>query len=93
VFLGAILLWPIGRVVVPVARIGGGAGLFTLGTVIGWLGLLLRWWSFAGPGKCGGPSCGSGERDRRVLAHHRTHSSGSGGALLRQDELDEQLAG
>jgi protein-S-isoprenylcysteine O-methyltransferase Ste14 len=50
-FLGAILLWPIGRAVIPAAGIGGGAGLFTLGTVIGWLGLLLRWWSFASLGK------------------------------------------
>lgn len=51
VFLGAILLWPIGRAVIPAADIGGGAWLFTFGTVIGWLGLLLRWWSFASLGK------------------------------------------
>jgi protein-S-isoprenylcysteine O-methyltransferase Ste14 len=50
-FLGAILLWPIGRAVTPAASIGGGAWLFTLGTVIGWLGLLLRWWSFASLGR------------------------------------------
>jgi protein-S-isoprenylcysteine O-methyltransferase Ste14 len=50
-FLGAILLWPIGRAVVPAAGIGGGAALFTLGTVLGWLGLLLRWWSFVSLGK------------------------------------------
>jgi protein-S-isoprenylcysteine O-methyltransferase Ste14 len=50
-FLGAIVLWPIGRAVVPAAGMGGGAGLFTLGTVLGWLGLLLRWWSFASLGK------------------------------------------
>jgi protein-S-isoprenylcysteine O-methyltransferase Ste14 len=50
-FLGAILLWPIGRAVIPAADIGGGAWLFTLGTLIGWLGLLLRWWSFASLGK------------------------------------------
>jgi protein-S-isoprenylcysteine O-methyltransferase Ste14 len=50
-FLGAILLWPIGRAVAPAAGIGGGAWLFTLGTVIEWLGLLLRWWSFASLGK------------------------------------------
>jgi protein-S-isoprenylcysteine O-methyltransferase Ste14 len=50
-FFGAVLLWPIGRAVVPAARIGGGAWLVTLGTVIGWLGLLLRWWSFASLGK------------------------------------------
>jgi protein-S-isoprenylcysteine O-methyltransferase Ste14 len=51
VFIGAILLWPIGRAAVPAAGIGAGAGLFTLGIVIGWLGLLLRWWSFASLGK------------------------------------------
>jgi protein-S-isoprenylcysteine O-methyltransferase Ste14 len=50
-FFGAILLWPIGRGVTPGAVIGGGAWLFTLGTVIGWLGLLLRWWSFVSLGK------------------------------------------
>jgi protein-S-isoprenylcysteine O-methyltransferase Ste14 len=50
-FFGAILLWPIGRGVTPGAVIGGGASLFTLGTVIGWLGLLLRWWSFVSLGK------------------------------------------
>ncbi|WIY02982.1 isoprenylcysteine carboxylmethyltransferase family protein [Amycolatopsis mongoliensis] len=51
VFFGAILLWPIGRAVVPAAAIGGGAWRFTLGILIGWLGLLLRWWSFASLGK------------------------------------------
>ncbi|WP_410619945.1 methyltransferase family protein [Amycolatopsis sp. cmx-8-4] len=50
-FLGAILLWPIGRAVVPAAGIGGGAGLVTVGLVLGWLGLLLRWWSFHSLGK------------------------------------------
>lgn len=50
-FLGAVLVWPIGRAVVPAADIGGGAWPFTLGTLIGWLGLLLRWWSFVSLGK------------------------------------------
>ncbi|MEU8638096.1 isoprenylcysteine carboxylmethyltransferase family protein [Amycolatopsis sp. NPDC048633] len=50
-FFGAILLWPIGRAVVPAAAIGGGGWLFTAGTALGWLGLLLRWWSFASLGK------------------------------------------
>jgi protein-S-isoprenylcysteine O-methyltransferase Ste14 len=50
-FFGAILLWPIGRVVTPAAGIGAGAWLFTLGIVIGWLGLLLRWWSFVSLGQ------------------------------------------
>ncbi|MEA5363107.1 isoprenylcysteine carboxylmethyltransferase family protein [Amycolatopsis sp., V23-08] len=50
-FFGAILLWPIGRAVVPAARIGGGTWPCTLGIVLGWLGLLLRWWSFASLGR------------------------------------------
>jgi protein-S-isoprenylcysteine O-methyltransferase Ste14 len=50
-FLGAILVWPVGRAVIPGAGIDGGAWLFTLGMVIGWLGLLLRWWSFVSLGK------------------------------------------
>ncbi|MFJ1758777.1 methyltransferase family protein [Amycolatopsis sp. NPDC088138] len=49
-FFGAILLWPIGRAVVPAAGIGG-VWPFTVGIVLGWLGLLLRWWSFASLGK------------------------------------------
>ncbi|WP_205661205.1 methyltransferase family protein [Amycolatopsis vastitatis] len=49
-FFVAILLWPIGRAIYPAAGIGG-AWLFPLGTVIGWLGLLLRWWSFVSLGK------------------------------------------
>jgi protein-S-isoprenylcysteine O-methyltransferase Ste14 len=50
-FFGAVLLWPIGRAAIPAAVIGGGAWLFPLGTVVGWLGLLLRWWSFASLGE------------------------------------------
>ncbi|MEV6641509.1 isoprenylcysteine carboxylmethyltransferase family protein [Amycolatopsis sp. NPDC051371] len=50
VFFVAILLWPIGRAVCPAAGIGG-AWVFPLGTVIVWLGLLLRWWSFVSLGK------------------------------------------
>jgi protein-S-isoprenylcysteine O-methyltransferase Ste14 len=49
-FFLAILLWPIGRATFPAAGIGG-AWLFPLGTVIVWLGLLLRWWSFDSLGK------------------------------------------
>jgi protein-S-isoprenylcysteine O-methyltransferase Ste14 len=45
-FFGAVLLIPIGRVVAPDATIGGGASLFAVGAAVGWLGLLLRWWSF-----------------------------------------------
>ncbi|MFG1646666.1 methyltransferase family protein [Amycolatopsis sp. NPDC049252] len=48
-FVGAILWWPIGRAIVPAAGIGGGAWPF--GFVLGWLGLLLRWWSFVSLGK------------------------------------------
>jgi protein-S-isoprenylcysteine O-methyltransferase Ste14 len=49
-FFGAILLWPIGRAMFPAAGIAG-AWLVPLGTVLGWLGLLLRWWSFVSLGK------------------------------------------
>ncbi|WP_319458903.1 isoprenylcysteine carboxylmethyltransferase family protein [Micromonospora sp. RTP1Z1] len=49
-FFSAILLLPVGRAVAPGAVIAGGVWLFALGVVIGWLGLLLRWWSFASLG-------------------------------------------
>ncbi|WP_217709551.1 isoprenylcysteine carboxylmethyltransferase family protein [Amycolatopsis sp. Hca4] len=49
-FFGAILWWPVGRAVFPDAGIGG-AWRFPLGTVIGWLGLVLRWWCFVSLGK------------------------------------------
>jgi protein-S-isoprenylcysteine O-methyltransferase Ste14 len=49
-FLG-ILLLPVGRAVAPSAVIGGGVWLFALGTVVTWLGLLLRWWSFISLGR------------------------------------------
>lgn len=45
-FFGAILLIPLCRAVAPAAAIGGGVWTFALGVLIGWLGLLLRWWSF-----------------------------------------------
>lgn len=44
-FFGAVLLIPFGRSVYPSAQISGGVWVFGLGAVIGWLGLLLRWWS------------------------------------------------
>jgi protein-S-isoprenylcysteine O-methyltransferase Ste14 len=50
-FLCGILLLPFGRAVTPGAAIGGGAWLFALGVLIAWLGLLLRWWSFASLGE------------------------------------------
>lgn len=49
-FFTAILLLPLGRTVAPGAAIGGGWS-FTLGVLIAWLGLLLRWWSFASLGQ------------------------------------------
>ena len=50
-FFGGVLLIPIGLAVAPDAVIGGGVWLFSLGVLIGWLGLLLRWWSFVTLGK------------------------------------------
>ena len=50
-FFGGILLFPLGRALAPHAVIGGGVWLFSLGLVIGWLGLLLRWWAFVTLGK------------------------------------------
>ena len=50
-FFSGILLLPIGRAVAPGAVIPGGVWLFTAGVVIGWLGLLLRWWSFVSLGR------------------------------------------
>lgn len=51
VFLGGILMLPLGRSVAPGAVIGGGAWSFALGAVVGWSGLLLRWWSFVTLGR------------------------------------------
>jgi protein-S-isoprenylcysteine O-methyltransferase Ste14 len=50
-FLGGIMMLPLGRAVTPGAAIGGGVWLFALGAVLGWLGLLLRWSSFVSLGK------------------------------------------
>jgi protein-S-isoprenylcysteine O-methyltransferase Ste14 len=50
-FVGGILLLPIGRALAPAAVIGGGVVLFASGAVVAWLGLVLRWWSFASLGK------------------------------------------
>ena len=50
-FFGGILMLPLGRAVAPGAVIGGGVWLFGLGVALGWLGLLLRWSSFASLGK------------------------------------------
>ena len=45
-FFGAILMLPLCSSVVPGAVIPGGAVPFLVGAVVGWLGLLLRWWCF-----------------------------------------------
>jgi protein-S-isoprenylcysteine O-methyltransferase Ste14 len=50
-FFGGILLIPLGRAVAPEAVIGGGVWVFSLGAVIAWCGLLLRWWCFATLGR------------------------------------------
>jgi protein-S-isoprenylcysteine O-methyltransferase Ste14 len=50
-FFAAILLFPLGRAVAPTAVIGGGVLRFAFGTALGWLGLALRWWSFASLGE------------------------------------------
>lgn len=50
-FFGGIVMIPIGRAVVPGAVIAGGVWLFLAGVGVGWLGLLLRWWSFVTLGK------------------------------------------
>ena len=51
IFIGGLLLIPMGLAFAPNAVIGGGVWLFCLGGVIGWSGLLLRWWSFLTLGK------------------------------------------
>lgn len=50
-FLAGVLMLPLGRAIVPGAVIGGGAWVFAAGAVVGWCGLLLRWWSFATLGR------------------------------------------
>jgi protein-S-isoprenylcysteine O-methyltransferase Ste14 len=45
-YFAGILLVPLGRAAAPDATIGGGVWVFTAGVLIGWSGLLLRWWSF-----------------------------------------------
>jgi protein-S-isoprenylcysteine O-methyltransferase Ste14 len=50
-FFSAILVIPLGRSVAPGATMGGGVWIFFLGALIGWSGLLLRWWSFMTLGK------------------------------------------
>lgn len=50
-FVAAVLMFPVGRLVAPDAVIGGDAWSFVLGALVAWLGLLLRWWSFAALGR------------------------------------------
>jgi protein-S-isoprenylcysteine O-methyltransferase Ste14 len=50
IFFAGILMLPLAQTLAPEAVLEG-AWVFVLGTVIGWLGLLLRWWSFATLGK------------------------------------------
>jgi len=50
IFFAGILALPLCQWLVPWAVIGGPV-IFVIGTVIGWLGLLLRWWSFARLGR------------------------------------------
>lgn len=49
IFFAGILMLPLAQALAPGAALDG-AGVFVLGAVIGWLGLLLRWWSFASLG-------------------------------------------
>jgi protein-S-isoprenylcysteine O-methyltransferase Ste14 len=50
VFFAGILMLPLGRTLAPEAVLHGVA-VFVLGVVCGWLGLLLRWWSFVALGR------------------------------------------
>ncbi|WP_426594416.1 methyltransferase family protein [Cellulomonas sp. McL0617] len=50
VFFAGILMLPLGASLAPGAVLEG-AGVFVLGAVVGWLGLILRWWSFATLGR------------------------------------------
>lgn len=50
IFFAAVLTLPLCLRFVPAADVGGSL-VFVIGTVIGWLGMLLRWWSFAALGR------------------------------------------
>jgi protein-S-isoprenylcysteine O-methyltransferase Ste14 len=49
IFFAAILVLPLARAIAPEAALDG-VVVFVLGAVICWLGLALRWWSFAALG-------------------------------------------
>ncbi|MCL2544152.1 MAG: isoprenylcysteine carboxylmethyltransferase family protein [Microbacteriaceae bacterium] len=46
VFFAGIVALPLSYAHLPGAVVPGGRGLFVVGVVAGWLGLLLRWWCF-----------------------------------------------
>ena len=50
IFFASILMLPFGQALAPDA-VFNGAEVFVVGAIIGWLGLLLRWWSFAALGE------------------------------------------
>lgn len=50
IFFAGILMLPFARALAPDAVLDG-AGVFVLGVVAGWLGLLLWWWAFATLGR------------------------------------------
>lgn len=50
VFFAGVLALPAGASLAPAADIGGWP-IFVVGVVVGWSGLLLRWWSFATLGR------------------------------------------
>jgi protein-S-isoprenylcysteine O-methyltransferase Ste14 len=50
IFFAGILMLPTAQALAPKAVLNG-VGVFAVGAIIGWLGLLLRWWSFATLGK------------------------------------------
>jgi protein-S-isoprenylcysteine O-methyltransferase Ste14 len=49
-FFAGIVLLPLAQTLAPDAVLEG-AGVFVLGLIIGWFGLLVRWWSFATLGR------------------------------------------
>jgi protein-S-isoprenylcysteine O-methyltransferase Ste14 len=50
IFFAGVLMLPLAQALTPNA-VFEGVEVFVLGTVVGWLGLLLRWWSFATLGR------------------------------------------
>jgi protein-S-isoprenylcysteine O-methyltransferase Ste14 len=50
-FFAGILMLPLGAALAPGAVVPGGVWLFWVGALIGWAGLVLRWWSFVTLGR------------------------------------------